>query len=55
MEKDPIKRFAAKLGVDEAGMKDIEKKAKEEIRKAVEFAESSPEPDVNTILEGIYA
>ena len=55
MEKDPIKHFAAKLGVDEAGMKDIEKKAKEEIRKAVEFAESSPEPDVNTILEGIYA
>jgi pyruvate dehydrogenase E1 component alpha subunit len=55
MEKDPIKRFAAKLDVDEAGLKEIEKKAKEEIRKAVEFAESSPEPDVNTILEGIYA
>ncbi len=55
MEKDPIKRFAAKLDVDEAGLKDIEKKAKEEIRKAVAFAESSPEPDVSTILEGIYA
>ena len=55
MEKDPIKRFAAKLDVDEAGLKEIEKKAKEEIRKAVEFADNSPEPDVNTILEGIYA
>ena len=55
MEKDPIKRFAAKLGVDEAGLKEVEKKAKEEIRKAVEFADNSPEPDVNTILEGIYA
>lgn len=55
MEKDPIKRFAQKLGVDEAGLKEIETKAKEEIRKAVEFAENSPEPDVSTILEGIYA
>jgi TPP-dependent pyruvate/acetoin dehydrogenase alpha subunit len=55
MKKDPLKRFATKLGVDEAGLKELQTKAKEEIRKAVEYAESSPEPDVSTILEGIYA
>jgi TPP-dependent pyruvate/acetoin dehydrogenase alpha subunit len=55
MEKDPIPRFAKLLGVSGTELKDIEKQAKEDIRKAVEFAESSPEPDVNTILEGVYA
>jgi len=55
MEKDPIQRFAQVLGVNEAQMKEIQAQAKEDIRKAVEFAEASPEPDVSTILEGIYA
>ena len=55
MEKDPILRFAKLLNVSEVEFKKIEAKAKEEIRKAVEFAEASPEPDVATILEGIYA
>lgn len=55
MEKDPIQRFAKVLGVNEAQMKEIQAQAKEDIRKAVEFAEASPEPDVSTILEGIYA
>ena len=55
MEKDPIQRFAKLLEVDEKGMKEIEDRVKEDIRKAVEFAENSPEPDVSTILEGIYA
>ena len=55
MEKDPIQRFAKVLGMNEAQMKEIQAQAKEDIRKAVEFAEASPEPDVSTILEGIYA
>ena len=55
MKKDPIPRFAKLLNVDEKEIKKMESKAKEKIRKAVEFAESSPEPDVATILEGIYA
>ena len=55
MEKDPILRFAKLLNVSEEEFKKIEAQAKEEIRKAVEFAEASPEPDVATILEGIYA
>ena len=55
MGKDPIQRFAMLLGVSEEEFKKIEALAKEDIRKAVEFAEASPEPDVATILEGIYA
>ena len=55
MKKDPIQRFAKLLNVSEEEFKKIEVQAKEEIRKAVEFAEASPEPDVATILEGIYA
>jgi pyruvate dehydrogenase E1 component alpha subunit len=55
MGKDPIHRFAKLLDVNEEEFKKIEAQAKEEIRKAVEFAEASPEPDVATILEGIYA
>ena len=55
MKKDPIPRFAKLLNVSDDEFKKIEAQAKEEIRKAVEFAEASPEPDVATILEGIYA
>jgi pyruvate dehydrogenase E1 component alpha subunit len=55
MEKDPIPRFAKLLNVGDEEFKKIQAQAKEEIRKAVEFAEASPEPDVATILEGIYA
>ncbi len=55
MEKDPIQRFAKELSVNEAGLKEIQAQVKEDIRKAVEFAENSPEPEVSSILEGIYA
>lgn len=55
MKKDPIPRFASKIGVTEAGMKKIQEEVQLAIRKAVEFAENSPEPDVSTILEGVYA
>ncbi len=55
MEKDPITRFRKLLNVSDDEFKKIEKRANEEIRKAVEFAEESPEPDVASIMEGIYA
>ena len=55
MQKDPIQRFRQLMGISEQKFAEVEKQAKEEIRKAVEFAENSPEPDVATILEGIYA
>ena len=55
MKKDPIPRFASKIGVTEAGMKKIQEDVQIAIQKAVEFAENSPEPDVSTIMEGVYA
>jgi len=55
MQKDPIQRFRALMRISDKEFSEIEKQAKEEIRKAVEFAENSPEPDVASILEGIYA
>ena len=58
-KKDPVRRFRERLvteGVitdEEAGS--IEDEADRTITEAVEFARSSPEPDVDTILEGVYA
>ena len=55
METDPIKRFTKLLDIDEQEFKKIEEKAKKEIENAVDFAENSPEPELSTIMEGIYA
>lgn len=59
MEKDPIPRFAQRL-VDagmltEEGFEALRRRAYEAIEAAVQFAENSPEPDVATILDGVYA
>lgn len=59
MEKDPIPRFARRL-ID-AGMlteeeaEVLRQRAYAAIEAAVQFAEDSPEPDVATILDGVYA
>lgn len=57
--KDGIKRFKEKLleaGVlteDEA--KALQEQAKQEIEEAVQFAEASPEPSIDTLEEDVYA
>lgn len=58
-KKDPIPRFRGRL-VDEGVIsdeedKEIEEAARRAIAEAVEFARASPEPAVDTILEGVYA
>ena len=53
--KDPITRFANELGLDEDERDGLFKLAEEEIDHCVEFAENSPEPKVEDILEGVYA
>jgi TPP-dependent pyruvate/acetoin dehydrogenase alpha subunit len=55
MEKDPILRFKNLIGVTDPEFADIQSRAKEDILKATVFAKASPEPDLSTILEGIYA
>ena len=54
-QRDPIPRFAARIGLSDAELEDSMAQARAEIEAAVAFAEASPEPDVNTILEGVYA
>jgi len=54
-KKDPIKRFAKQAGLSEEALEQLQQEAKARIDQAVAFAEASPEPDVNTILEGVYA
>ncbi len=53
--RDPIPHFAAALGLSEADLDEARRQAAAQIDDAVAFAEASPEPDVNTILEGVYA
>lgn len=54
-QRDPIHRFAAELGLTDQEWEAIQQETTTRIDQAVQFAESSPEPDVNTILEGVYA
>ncbi|MCD4672085.1 MAG: thiamine pyrophosphate-dependent dehydrogenase E1 component subunit alpha [Anaerolineaceae bacterium] len=58
MKKDPIARFQGQMikeGVlTQAEADQIATDAKEAIESAVKFADASPEPDVSTILEGVY-
>jgi pyruvate dehydrogenase E1 component alpha subunit len=57
--RDPIPRFAARLveaGILTAEAEEaIKAAAYQTIDDAVEFSENSPEPDLDTILEGVYA
>jgi len=57
--KDPIPRFANALiaagMLDKPQLETIQAKAHEHIEAALAFAEASPEPDISTILEGLYA
>ncbi len=58
-EKCPIKRFRVYLESNKvftaAELDEIEKQAKDDIEKAVEFAENSPYPALDTILDDVYA
>jgi pyruvate dehydrogenase E1 component alpha subunit len=58
-ERDPITRFAAEVLlkkelVTPAQLEDIQKDVDREIEDAVEFAEKSPEPALDTLYRGIY-
>jgi pyruvate dehydrogenase E1 component alpha subunit len=57
--RDPIPRFAQQLQqhglLTEAELAQLEADAQQAIKESVDFARNSPDPDPNTILEGIYA
>ena len=54
-QRDPIPRFAGVLGLLQDEVDALQAAAQERIDEAVEFARNSPEPDVSTIMEGVYA
>ena len=58
-ERDPIKVFTQNLKekniVDDSAIADMEKRAREEVERAVQFAESSPEPAPEKLFTDIYA
>jgi pyruvate dehydrogenase E1 component alpha subunit len=57
--KDPITRFAGRLAqagwLRDEQQEAIRQEAYQTIEEAVAFAEASPEPDLATIMEGVYA
>lgn len=55
MAKDPIRRFATQLGLDDKALDERRKQARAKVEAAVAFAEASPEPLLETIEEGVYA
>src|SRR3954468_18010187 len=58
-EKDPIENFARRCVAEEVlGEREVRQArelAEEEVAKAVEFAEASPEPALDTMYESLYA
>lgn len=53
--RDPIILFAAQLGLADQQKDEMITKAQEIIETAVAFAKESPEPELSSILEGVYA
>jgi pyruvate dehydrogenase E1 component alpha subunit len=58
-KKDPVARYQAKLlaekVTDADELNEIRQRAAVEIEDAIEFAEASPLPDPETVMDGIYA
>jgi pyruvate dehydrogenase E1 component alpha subunit len=58
-EKDPIETFARRCTeaevLGEREVRQVREKADEEVKAAVEFAEASPEPPLDTMYESLYA
>ncbi len=53
-DHDPIDRAAKRLGLDEAAVDELREAAQRRVDEAVEFAESSDEPDVASLAEHVY-
>jgi pyruvate dehydrogenase E1 component alpha subunit len=58
-ERDPIKVFGASLRekgmLDDAGLKEIEGRVRDEVERSIKFADSSPEPAPEELFTHIYA
>jgi pyruvate dehydrogenase E1 component alpha subunit len=58
-ERDPIKLFTASLKekslLDDAALKEMEDRVRQEVEHAVKFADESPEPDPAELYTHVYA
>jgi len=54
-KRDPIRRWAEVLGQGDAQLKQHQKDAEARIDQAIAFADASPEPRIEDIMEGVYA
>lgn len=54
-ERDPIARFAVVLDLTDREIVNLEQEANRVIETAVSFANESPEPTIDSIMEGVYA
>jgi pyruvate dehydrogenase E1 component alpha subunit len=54
-KRDPIRRWAAKMGLSDAQLDERKAQAQKQIDDSVAFAEASPEPSVDSVMEGVYA
>lgn len=54
-QRDPIPRFARVLELPQEEIDALQTAAQAQIEAAVVFAENSPEPELSSILEGVYA
>jgi pyruvate dehydrogenase E1 component alpha subunit len=55
MGKDPIPQFAKQIGMNEDGLEELRVDVQRTIDASVVFAEASPEPRVEDIMDGVYA
>lgn len=53
-KRDPIRRWATRMGLSEAQLEAERATANQRIDEAIAFAEASPEPSVENILDGVY-
>ena len=54
-KQDPIRRWALRLNLTDAQLDAERESAAQRIDEAIAFAEASPEPSVDNILDGVYA
>lgn len=55
MGKDPIPRFAKHIGLSDSELEGLRAEIQKIVDASVEFAEASPEPRIEDILDGVYA
>ena len=54
-ERDPIARFAAWLDMSDTEIDNAQQQAQDIVEAAVTFSKASPEPSLDSIMEGVYA